>query len=196
MTSNLKKLRLCTIIAALPALAFIPQAHAENGAGLTLGLDYGQAEATKFCDNIANCDNADNSMKAEIGFQFTRGFGLELGYTSLGTLLDARDSQFRATQESSARTLSAVGLMSFNDAFGIYGRLGAASYTTDSAGTVASVPVRDQDGVTPFYGVGVKLGITDNFSLRAEYQVYSDISRVDGREDDVHAMYAGIHILI
>lgn len=196
MIPTSKKFRLCTFVAALPALAFIPQAHAENGAGITLGLDYGQAEARKFCDNITACDSADNSMKAEIGFQFTRSFGVEFGYASLGTLLDARDSQFMATQESSAKTLSAVGLMAFSDAFGIYGRLGAASYTTDSSGTVAGVPVRDHDGITPFFGAGLKFGLTDNFSLRAEYQVYSDISRVDGRKDDVQGLYAGIHFLI
>lgn len=191
MKIPMKPLRHCALIAALPLLAIIPQAQAEDG-GITLGLDYGQAEARKFCEDIDDCDNADASAKAEIGLQFGKAFGLEFGYVSLGTLLDSGDSQFNASQDSSAMTLSALGKFAFTDRFGIYGRLGAARYSTDSSGTVAGVPVEDQDGVTPFYGAGVELGLSDNFSLRAEYQVYSDISRVDGKEDDVQALYAGI----
>lgn len=190
-TVPVRKLLLCTLIAALPALALMPQAHAEDG-GVTLGLDYGQAEARKFCDDISNCESAGNSAKAEIGFQFSQGFGIELGYTSLGTILDSQDNQFAASQDSSAVTLSAIGLLSFTDRFGIYGRVGAAQYNTDSSGTVAGVPVEDQDGSTPLFGFGVKIGLTDNFALRAEYQNYTDISRVDGRKDNVQGLYAGI----
>lgn len=167
-----------------------PTAYAEGG--LTLGLDYGEAEARKFCDNITNCDSRDASIKAEIGYQFSRAFGVELGYAGLGTILDADDNLFTASQDSSALTLSGVGLLSFSERFGIYGRLGIARYDTDSSGTVAGVPVKDQDGTTPFYGAGVKFDLTGNLALRVEYQVYADISRVDGREDNVQAMYAGI----
>lgn len=187
---NMRKSGLGTLMAAMTGLAMMPLAHAEGG--ITLGLDYGQAEARKFCENISDCESSDTSAKAEIGFQLGRNFGLELGYTSLGTLLNSNDNQFRASQDSSAITLSALGLISFTDRFGIYGRLGAAQYNTDSSGTVAGVPVRDQDGTTPFYGAGVKLGLTDALSLRAEYQVYADISRVDGKKDNVQGMYAGI----
>lgn len=187
----MQKLRLATLLAALPALALMPAAHAEGG-GVTLGLDYGQAEARKFCDDISDCESAGDSAKAEIGFQFSRGFGIELGYTSLGTILDSNDNQFNATQDSSAATLSAIGMLPFGDRFGIYGRVGAAQYNTDSSGTVAGVPVKDQDGTTPLFGVGVKLGLSDSFSLRAEYQNYTDISRVDGKKDNVQGLYAGI----
>lgn len=182
--------RLSSFAAALATIAMIPAAHAAGG--ITLGLDYGQVEARKFCENITNCDSGDASTKAEVGFQLNKMFGVELGYTSLGTLLDANDNQFMASQDSSAVTLSGLGLFSFSDRFGVYGRLGVAKYNTDSSGTVASVPVKDQDGTTPFYGAGVKLGLTENFSLRAEYQVYADISRVDGKKDNVQGIFAGI----
>lgn len=187
----MRKLRLATLLAALPALAVMTPAHAADR-GMTLGFDYGQAEARKFCDDIDDCDSAGDSARAEIGFQFSRAFGIELGYTSLGTILDSKDNQFDASQDSSAATLSAIGLLSFSDRFGIYGRVGAAEYNTDSSGTVVGVPVKDQDGTTPLFGVGVKLGLSDSFSLRAEYQNYTDISRVDGKKDNVQGLYAGI----
>lgn len=193
MNMHIRKTRLCSLI-ALAGIAVMPSAYAAGG--ITLGLDYGQAEARKFCEHITNCDSSDDSAKAEIGLQLNSNFGLELGYTSLGTLLDAKDNQFMASQDSSAMTLSALGLIAFTDRFGIYGRLGAAQYNTDSAGTVAGVPVKDQDGTTPVYGAGVKLGLTDNFSLRAEYQVYSNISRVDGKKDNVQGLYAGVVFLL
>lgn len=184
------KTRLCSIVLAAAGTSVVPSAYAAGG--VTLGLDYGQAEARKFCENISNCDNSDSSAKVEVGLQLNSNFGLEIGYASLGTILDSKDNQFMASQDSSAITLSALGLIAFTDHFGIYGRLGAAQYNTDSAGTVASVPVSDQDGVTPFYGAGAKLGLTENFSLRAEYQVYADISRVDGKKDDAQGLYAGV----
>lgn len=181
----------CAIIAAAASISIAPCAQAESK--YTFGVDYGQVEAREFCRNISNCDNGDTSLKAEVGFQSTKSFGIEVGYASLGTLLDARDSTFMATQDSSAITLSAVGLISFTEQVGIYGRLGGARYSSDGSGTVSGIPIKDRTGVTPLYGIGMKFGLNEKVSIRAEYQVYSDISRVDGQKDDVQAIYGGVH---
>ena len=36
--------------------------------GFYLGLNTGQAEANKYCNNVSNCDNADTSVRSEVGF--------------------------------------------------------------------------------------------------------------------------------
>ncbi|MDP2226433.1 MAG: outer membrane beta-barrel protein [Moraxellaceae bacterium] len=190
MNIPIRKVLIVAIAATFSGFAMPTLAHAEPG--ITLGLDYGRAEARKFCSNVADCSSDDDTFKGEIGFEFNDYFSAELGYTSLGTLFDSNDNQFQASQDSSAITLSGIGTFAINDRFGIYGRLGAAHYKTDSTGTVAGVPVEDQDGVSPLWGLGIRVGLSDNFALRAEFQSYSDISRVDGRKDDVQAMYAGV----
>lgn len=160
--------------------------------GLNVGLDLGRVEAKKFCNNITKCDNADNTAKAHVGFQFNPNLGVEVGYVSFGTIFKNNDSAAAATQKASAYTASAVGTINFTDMVGIYGRAGAARYDTKNSGTVSGVPVKDEDGVSPFFGAGVKVNLTDNFAIRGEYQLYSDISKLDGKKDDLQALFAGV----
>lgn len=165
-------------------------AHAVDN-GVYIGLDAGNAEARKYCSNIANCDSADTSVRGELGYQFNSGLGAELGYTSFGTLFDSSDNNVNAKQDSSAWTLSVLGTWPSTDGFGIFGRLGLARYDVDNSGTVQGVPVDDDNGTEPYYGVGVKFDLSSNWMLRAEYQLYADITGVDGTKDNVHAWYAG-----
>lgn len=190
----MRKTYLNMLFASLPLAAIAPEASAAKG--FNFGLDYGQAEARQFCENITPCDSADNSAKAEIGYQFTPFLGVEVGYVSFGTLFDSRDNQFFATQKSNAITGSAVVTLPIAPWFGIYGRGGIAQYESKGSGTVQGVPVKDEKGSTPFWGAGVKFNLNKHFAIRGEYQNYSNISRVDGRKDDVQALYAGILISI
>ena len=66
-----------------------------------------------------------------------------------------------------------------------------ARYDVSNSGTIQGVPVESKDSTKPYYGAGLKFNLTDNWMLRAEYQIYSDISHVDGSKDDVQAWYAG-----
>lgn len=159
--------------------------------GIHFGADVGRAEARKFCDNISRCDSSDNTAKVHVGFQFTPYIGVEAGYVSFGTIFKSNDVAARASQKASAITASAVGTLNFGEMFGIFGRAGAAQYDTKGSGMVAGVRVKDRDGVTPFFGAGARINLTENIGLRAEYQVYTDISNIDGKKDDVQALYAG-----
>lgn len=186
----MRKTYLSMLLAMLSVGAVAPQAAAAKG--FNFGADYGQAEARKFCTNITPCDSADASGKAEIGYQFTEFLGVEAGYVSFGTIFDSSDNQFTASQKSNAITASVLGTLPIAPWFGIYGRAGIAQYESKGSGTVQGVPVEDEKGSTPFFGAGVKFNFTKHFALRAEYQNYSNISRIDGRKDDVQALYAGL----
>ncbi|HEX5362014.1 MAG TPA: porin [Fluviicoccus sp.] len=176
------------IILAASVSGMVPEASAGS---FTAGLDYGWAKARKYCDNITNCSDSDRGVKAEAGYEFNDNIGVELGYTSFGTIFDSKDNQFSASQKSSAVTLSVLGVMPLSDMFNIYGRAGMAHYKTDSSGSVQGVPVKDENGNSLLVGAGVNLLLNEAWSLRAEYQVYANIARADGRKDDVHGVYAG-----
>lgn len=178
--------------ALLTGLSLGVMATEVSAKGFNFGLNYGQAEARKFCEDITPCDSADASAKADIGYQFTDVWGVEASYVSFGTIFDASESTFVATQKSRALAASVLGTIPITHWFGIYGRAGVAQYESEGSGTVLGVAVKDEKGSTPFWGAGVRFNFNKHFALRGEYQNYSNISRVDGRKDDVQAVYAGL----
>jgi len=159
--------------------------------GIYLGLDAGRAEAKKYCDNITNCDSADTSVRGEVGYQISDILGAELGYTSFGTLFKANNNNVNAKQDASAITASVLGTWSVAAPFGIFGRLGLARYNVSNSGTVQGVPVQSKNTIKPYFGAGVMFDIASSLMVRAEYQLYTDISGVDGKKDNVQGLYAG-----
>lgn len=188
---NKLKTKLAVLSLALTAATNVYAGY-ETDNGVTIGIDTGRAEAHKFCDGLLDCNNDDTSVRANIGYQFNNNWSAEFGYTSFGTLFDSNDNNFQASQDSNAWTLSGIGTLPLGELFGIYGRTGVARYETDSSGTVQGVPVKNYNDVKPYVGAGINLNVTHQFSLRLEYQVYADISRADGSDDDVQGLYAGV----
>ena len=165
---------------------------AESGtSGVYVGLNAGRAEAKELCDNVTNCDSADSTVRGEIGYAFSNMLAAELGYTSFGTIFDAKNNAVDAKQDVSAWTLSVLGTWPVAEMFGIFGRIGMAGYNSSNSGTVQGVSVKDDDSTKPYFGAGVKFDLTSNWMLRAEYQRYTDISGVNGENDSVQAWYAG-----
>jgi opacity protein-like surface antigen len=184
------KARLTALCMALVGTAVVNVTQAAES-GVYLGLDAGRAEAHKYCNSITNCDSADTSVRGEVGYQFNDILGAELGYTSFGTLFNAHDNNVNAKQDASAITASVLGTWSVAEPFGVFGRLGLARYNVSNSGTVQGVPVQSKNAVKPYFGAGVMFDITSSWMLRAEYQLYTDISGVDGKKDNVQGLYAG-----
>lgn len=184
------KTKMTTLCIALVGTMGTNVAQAIDG-NIYLGLNVGQAEARKYCRNVANCDSADTSVRGEVGYQFDDNFGAELGYTGFGTLFSANDNNVNAKQDASAWTASVLGTWPLANRFGILGRLGAAIYDVSNSGTVQGVPVESKNSIKPYIGAGATYDINSNWMLRAEYQLYLDISGVDGRKDNVQGLYAG-----
>lgn len=186
------KLITSAICATLCTLSFAPGAFAEERKGFSVGIDYGRTEAKKYCDHITNCDDSDNGPKVEVGYDFNENWSAELGYTSFGTVFDSNENSLRLTQKSNAITLSVLGTVPLGEWFGIYGRVGYARYDTNNSGMVESVAVKDENGYTPFWGAGVSVNLSEQFSLRLEYQNYADLSDLPGRKDDVQGLFGGV----
>jgi OOP family OmpA-OmpF porin len=191
-----RKIYLSALCATLTASAFTyaPSTLAVEENGFSIGVDYGRTEAKKYCDNITNCESTDKGPKIEIGYDFNKNFGVELGYTSFGTVFDADDEEGSAsiTQKSNAITLSLLGTVPVVDWFSVYGRIGYAHFDTNNKGSVEGVRIKDEDGYTPFWGLGGKFNLNEQFAIRVEYQSYSDLSDLPGRQDDVQGMFAGV----
>ena len=185
-----QKFYLSALCATLTTLSFAPAALAEEN-GFNVGIDYGRTEAKKYCENITNCSNSDKGPKVHVGYDFNQNFGLELGYTSFGTLFDSNESSLSLTQKSNAITLSGIYTVPVGEMFGVYGRFGYARYDTNNSGKVLGVDIKDEQGNTPFWGAGVEVNLNPQFALRAEYQNYRDLSDLPGRRDDVQGLFVG-----
>lgn len=190
MHSHLRPSLLCLALAlpAAPALA------EDMESGLTLGIDGGKAEARNACDNVVNCSSDDTAARVSLGWQFTPMIGLEAGYSSFGTVFESNNNNFNASQDANAWTLSLLGTLPIADRFGIYARAGAARFDNDTSGTglVQGVPVSNDNRTKPYFGAGLKFGLTGNFALRAEYQRYKDLANIGGVRDDVDAWSGGV----
>lgn len=178
---------------ALPALPLAAlAADDDRGTGVTLGVDAGRAQARNVCDNVINCKDDDTSVRVSLGYQFTPMVGVEAGYSSFGTVFEARNNVASAKQDANAWTLSVLGTWPIADRFGIYGRVGAARFDNNNTGTVQGIPVNNNNRTRPYYGAGLKFALTDNLALRAEYQRYKDLANVSGNKDDVDAWSGGL----
>lgn len=187
---SIKNTKLATLLMVLASSTGANMALAADS-GIYLGINAGKAEAKKYCNNVVNCDSTDSTVRGEIGYQFTPMLGAELGYTSFGTLFNAENNDMNATQDVSAWTLSALGTWPVADRLGIFGRAGIAGYNSSNSGTVQGVTVKDDSSTMPYFGAGVRFDLTPQWMLRAEYQRYTDVSGVNGRNDSVQAWYAG-----
>ncbi len=184
------KMKFSALCSALIAATGVSVAQAGES-GVYIGLDVGQAVARKYCDHVTTCEDTDTTVRGAVGLQFNPNWGAELGYTSFGTLFDGQDNNVNAKQDASAWTLSAVGTIPLGASFGLFGRAGVARYNLSNSGTIQGVPVESRHATKPYFGLGAKLDLGPAWMLRAEYQVYTDISGVDGTKDNVHAVYAG-----
>lgn len=186
-----KNIYLGTLVAALSYGAYSPAMALPEG--FTVGVDFGRTEARNACRNITNCSDADTGPKVELGYSFSENFGVELGYTSFGTLVDSGDSTARISQDARAITASALGSIPLNEWFSLYGRAGLGWYKTDGSGTIQGLPVDDNDGTTPYFGIGGKFTFSDRFALRVEFQRFTNISsNIGGSDDDVQALFGGV----
>lgn len=193
MRNNIRTPLLCLAL-ALPAAPMLALAASDMGTGVSIGIDGGRAQARNVCDNVINCSDDDTSVRVSLGYQFTPMVGVEAGYTSFGTVFDANDTtnSVTAKQDANAWTLSVLGTIPVGDRFGIYGRAGAARFDNNNSGTVQGIPVSNDNRTKPYFGAGLKFGLTDNVALRAEYQRYMDLANVGGRKDDVDAWSGGV----
>ncbi|MFZ5561887.1 MAG: outer membrane beta-barrel protein [Pseudomonadota bacterium] len=190
MNKPIKK-SLLSMAFVIPLLSGAAQAM---DSGLTLSLDAGQAESRDACDNVVNCESDDSTVRGALGYNFNDMIGLEVGYTSFGTVFDSSSNNntagFAAKQDANAITASVIGAFPVGERFGIFGRAGVARFDNDKE--VQGVPVDSDDRTKPYFGAGLKFGLTDNFALRGEYQRYKDLADIDGIEDDVDAWTGGV----
>ena len=153
--------------ALLVAAALLP---ATAAAEFTLGANLGSARV-----NDGDFEGSDTGWKVHIGSTFAQFIGGEVGYINFGNLGGEGPKAEAFTPAITAGI--PVGMAR------LYGKGGVAFI--DAEGTAVSEEYKEND---PFYGVGLRFGMTPGVGFRAEYERYE----FDG--EDVDVAQAGLEI--
>lgn len=164
------KLLTATLAAALLGTsAFAAQAQ---DTGFYAGLGAGQSRVDE-----GAYDDHDTALSLFGGYQFHRNFALEGGFTDFG---DLRPDVPGADLSVDSVSLTAVGILPFNDRFSGYAKAGVQRWDLDHAIPALTGTTKDH-GTDPVYGLGLQYRFNDQVALRGEY------TRTEVRDIDVDA---------
>jgi hypothetical protein len=128
-------------------------------AGVTLGANIGSARV-----NEGDFEGDNTGWKVHAGSSFGEIIGGEIGYVDFGPYrLDPNSAE-----ESDADALTGALTLGFPVGLAsIYAKGGVAA--TELEGSSVREETKDTD---PFYGVGLRIGMTPGLGFRAEYERY------------------------
>ena len=178
-------------------LAAAPMARADIYVGASGGVTNANYNATDLVNalpsyplNDVSVDDTDNGWKVFVGYEFTANLGVEVAYVDLGEVT----SEFGATiapadlqpllSDAAAihpymltgATLAGVGSIDITPSFAVFGKVGA--FVWDAEGDVKEIGSGqlvdfDDSGTDLMYGLGVKLDINPQVTMRAEWERYN-----------------------
>lgn len=155
------------VAVAVLAAAALPRSAAADA---TVGANLGSARA-----NGGDFEGSDTGWKLHIGSSFSQFIGGEIGYVNFGNL--GGDGP-RANAWTPAVMVSVpVGVAR------AYGKVGVAF--ADVEGNAIQDEYQNED---PFWGVGLRFGVSPGLGFRAEYERYTV------GNDDVDMAQAGIEL--
>lgn len=143
---------------------------ASASAQVYVGAALGQARWDASCAGATACKTSDTSYKFIGGYDFTRFFGLESSYFSLGEL-SASDATTKS--EMRAKGLEFSGVVKTPRIVGISGfaKLGVAAIKGESNSTTGLLSsVVSKSSAQAVYGLGLTYLFADKTSLRAEIE--------------------------
>jgi len=148
--------------------------QAANAGEWAIGGLIGQSDAD-ICSEFSgfSCDDSDTSLGINLSYDFSKAWGLELGYMELG---DYNLAGFDI--DTTALYLAGTGTVDFNDYWSLTGRLGISELDA----SVSGLPLSDSS-TGGFAGVSLNYNFNDN--LQAQF-------RYDNFDGDIDALALGL----
>ena len=175
--------RVKTAFAVILPAAFLavsaPAAAQQSDMGLYIGGAYGMSSFDIDTTGITNpsVDDSDSGFKIFGGYQFSRNWGVEVGYVDFGkaglsgSMLGI---PFTGDLGVTALTVAGTGTMPMNESFSLLGKVGMwnwdAKASVAALGTAGSA---SDSGTDLFFGVGLRYNLSKNLGLQLEVEQYS-----------------------
>ena len=163
----MKSMKSLLPVAALGALVAMPMASFAQDAGssgiyLGGGVGYNRIESQDFPNSNDDLEDSRVSYKGLVGLQLSPNFALEGQYINFGTAEDGANQV-----KVNGFTAGVVADLPLTEWFSPYAKAGALFWEAD--GRFSGVNAND-DGTDFTYGVGARLGLSDNVDFRLEYE--------------------------
>jgi OOP family OmpA-OmpF porin len=175
--------RVKTAFAVILPAAFLavsaPAAAQQSDMGLYIGGAYGMSSFDIDTAGITNpsVDDSDSGFKIFGGYQFSRNWGVEVGYVDFGkaglsgSMLGI---PFTGDLGVTALTVAGTGTMPMNESFSLLGKVGMwnwdAKASVAALGTAGSA---SDSGTDLFFGVGLRYNLSKSLGLQLEVEQYS-----------------------
>ena len=144
-------------------------AHAANPGGY-IGFSLGSADAKEI-------DESDSAYKLFGGWTANQYLGLEAALVDLGSY-----PTIFGSADTSGVAFDVVGYLPLGSNFNLLGKIGLFAWNVD----VDSINASD-DGTDLTYGLGVQYDFNNRFSIRGEWEEFSDVS-----DSDISLLSAGV----
>jgi OOP family OmpA-OmpF porin len=142
------------------------------------GISVGESKLDNACVGGFSCDSKDTAYRLFAGTKFNQWLGLEVGATQFGKW-DRGGGQTKAW----AADIAATAGVDLARNTSIFAKLGAAYTQTDVSGTSPGLQTGKETDWAPRYGVGGKIGLSQNWALRADWDRYQNVTFRGGEED-------------
>lgn len=150
-------------------------------------------------------DDSDTGLKIFGGMQVNPNFALELSYVDLGEASATETASLfgisfveEDTAEATGFAIAAVGLWPVHDRIDLFGKVGLFMWDVDAEleifidGALDSRFSDSESGTDPFFGIGANFAVTDNFTIRAEWERYTSVGdEIDGYDVESDIDYIG-----
>lgn len=149
------------------------------------------AGMTKFglpgCVPGTSCDDADIGFKVYAGGQFSRIFGVEVGYVDLGRL-DRNGGDVRARGVN----LGLVANWPVTEQVNVFGKIGAIYAWTRTGSPVPGVATGNRSDMNLSYGLGAQYDIDRHWAVRGDMDVYR-VEFATGRDNVTLFSLGGVY---
>jgi opacity protein-like surface antigen len=150
------------------------------------GVSFGQSKLQIDCPSGFSCDDTDQVWKAYVGGRFNNIIGLEFGLMHLGKF--AVGGGETEAWGGDASIVAGIPIGANSSIFGKVGLVYARTEVSGVAPDLATGVAEDDWGAR--WGIGAQLGLTPNWSLRADYDRYR--LQFPGSEEDIDALTLGV----
>lgn len=178
--------------AALPSVAIAQQQQQDTGWTMPYqrsfwghaGLSLGRSELDITCPAGAACDDTEQAFRAFVGGRFNNTIGGEIAYIKFGDF-----TRGGGETDVEGVDLALMAGIPFGNNWSIFGKLGGIYSQVDVTGTAPGLATGGEKGWGPRAGVGLQMGLTENWAIRADYDRYR--IKVPGGRENVDTFLIG-----
>lgn len=194
MNSRLHATTAALVVAAGAALPSVAIAQQQQDTGWTMpyqrsfwghaGLSLGRSELDITCPAGAACDDTEQAFRAFVGGRFNNTIGGEIAYIKFGDF-----TRGGGETDVEGVDLALMAGIPFGNNWSIFGKLGGIYSQVDVTGTAPGLATGGEKGWGPRAGVGLQMGLTENWAIRADYDRYR--IKVPGGRENVDTFLIG-----